>query len=70
MFAKRIRDGEYMTMLDPFQIKYGNALTAIQSLASLIVDTTWFPSTLMGLGTENTFHDTDCNKCIHFTLQC
>uniref|UniRef100_UPI0037E7C2CE high-affinity choline transporter 1-like n=1 Tax=Semicossyphus pulcher TaxID=241346 RepID=UPI0037E7C2CE len=50
VFAKRLRDGKYMTMLDPFQIKYGNAVTAVQSLASIVVDITWVPSTLMGLG--------------------
>ncbi|XP_076600071.1 high-affinity choline transporter 1-like isoform X2 [Chaetodon auriga] len=50
VFAKRLRDGKYMTMLDPFQIKYGNAVTAVQSLTSLIVDVTWVPSTLMALG--------------------
>ncbi len=53
MFAKPLRDGKYMTIMDPFQIKYGNGPTAIQCLASLVVDITWVPSTLMGLGIIN-----------------
>lgn len=50
MFAKKMREGQYVTMLDPFQIKYGNTVAALQSLALLVVDFTWVPGTLMGLG--------------------
>ncbi|XP_067467163.1 high-affinity choline transporter 1-like [Thunnus thynnus] len=65
VFAKPMRDRKYVTMLDPFQIKYGNAVTAVQSLASLIVDITWVPSTLMGLGaTMSVILDLPYNVCI------
>lgn len=47
-----MRNGEYLTMLDPFQIKYGKAVTACQSLASLVIDFTWVPSTLTGFAKD------------------
>lgn len=39
-----------MTVLDPFQQKYGKALTAGLSLVSLCLDMFWVPATLTGLG--------------------
>lgn len=50
IFAKKMREGKYVTVLDPFQIKYGDALAAVQALALLVVDFTWVPGTLIGLG--------------------
>ncbi|XP_076017945.1 high-affinity choline transporter 1-like [Genypterus blacodes] len=45
-----MRDRRYVTMMDPFTIKYGKGLTALLSLGSLAQDITWVPATLMGLG--------------------
>ncbi|XP_076017933.1 high-affinity choline transporter 1-like [Genypterus blacodes] len=49
-FAQPMRDRRYVTMMDPFTIKYGKGLTALLSLGSLAQDITWVPATLMGLG--------------------
>ncbi|XP_068596401.1 high-affinity choline transporter 1-like [Brachionichthys hirsutus] len=49
-FAKPMRDREYVTMMDPFQIKYGNVISGILSVALLITDILWVAGTLIGLG--------------------
>ncbi|XP_068184073.1 high-affinity choline transporter 1-like [Antennarius striatus] len=48
--AKAMRERNCVTMLDPFQIKYGKVITAGLSLVSLLLDLLWLPSTLIGLG--------------------
>ncbi|KAH9514906.1 hypothetical protein Btru_021317 [Bulinus truncatus] len=50
-YAKRMRDCEYLTMLDPFQIHYGNIITVLIYLASLMGDLLWSASILNALGT-------------------
>lgn len=50
VFAKPMREKLYMTLLDPFQVRYGRATAAAVSLVSLLVELTWIPSTLSGLG--------------------
>ncbi|XP_053189538.1 high-affinity choline transporter 1-like [Scomber japonicus] len=65
LFAKPMRDQKYVTMLDPFHIKYGKTVTALQALSSLTVDVTWFPATLMGLGvTMSVILDLPYTVCI------
>lgn len=54
MFAKPMRDKKYVTMLDPFQIKYGKVVMAIQSLGSLLIDVLWLAGTLISLGNATT----------------
>nr|XP_046259047.1 high-affinity choline transporter 1-like [Scatophagus argus] len=49
-FAKPMRDKKYVTMMDPFQIKYGNVLSGALVLPSLLVDVLWVSCTLLGLG--------------------
>ncbi|KAM9376210.1 high-affinity choline transporter 1-like [Pholidichthys leucotaenia] len=49
-FAKPMRDRKYMTMMDPFQIKYGNVISGFLSLVLLISDIIWVTGTLIGLG--------------------
>ncbi|KAM8859264.1 high-affinity choline transporter 1-like [Spinachia spinachia] len=49
-FVKPMRDCKYVTMLDPFQIKYGKAFTALQSLIALLSDVLWLASLLISLG--------------------
>ncbi|XP_034537166.1 high-affinity choline transporter 1-like [Notolabrus celidotus] len=50
VFAKPMRDNKYVTMLDPFLVKYGKALLVIQSLTSLLIDVVWLAGTLISLG--------------------
>ncbi|XP_050928387.1 high-affinity choline transporter 1 isoform X3 [Lates calcarifer] len=49
-FAKKMRDRKYVTMMDPFQIKYGNLISGFLSVALLISDIIWVTGTLIGLG--------------------
>ncbi|XP_029971539.1 high-affinity choline transporter 1-like isoform X2 [Salarias fasciatus] len=49
-FAKPMRDKKYVTMMDPFQIKYGNLISAVLSVALLVSDIIWVTGTLIGLG--------------------
>ncbi|XP_068597013.1 high-affinity choline transporter 1-like [Brachionichthys hirsutus] len=49
-FVEPMRDRNCVTMLDPFNFKYGKVMTAGLSLCSLFIDLTWTPATLMGLG--------------------
>ncbi|KAM3862848.1 high-affinity choline transporter 1-like [Diretmus argenteus] len=50
VFAKPMRDRKYVTMIDPFQIKYGKVPAAPLSLASVFMDVIWVAGTLTGLG--------------------
>ncbi|XP_030002304.1 high affinity choline transporter 1-like isoform X1 [Sphaeramia orbicularis] len=50
-FAKTMRDRKYMTMMDPFQIKYGNVISGFLSMGLVISDMFWVTATLIGLGT-------------------
>ncbi|XP_056148081.1 high-affinity choline transporter 1-like [Lampris incognitus] len=49
-FAQPMRDRKYVTMMDPFQIKYGRVAAATLSLASLVSEIMWVTGTLIGLG--------------------
>lgn len=49
-FAEPMRNNKYVTMMDPFQIKYGKVPMAALSLASLISEIMWVTGTLIGLG--------------------
>ncbi|KAM3862844.1 high-affinity choline transporter 1-like [Diretmus argenteus] len=49
-FAEPMRDRKYVTMMDPFQIKYGNVLTGILSVVPLMSEIIWVTSTLISLG--------------------
>ncbi|XP_074532211.1 high-affinity choline transporter 1-like [Halichoeres trimaculatus] len=50
VFAKPMREKKYVTMLDPFLVKYGKVLVVIQSLSSLLMDVVWLAGTLISLG--------------------
>ncbi|KAI3363508.1 hypothetical protein L3Q82_012111, partial [Scortum barcoo] len=50
VFAKPMRERNYVTILDPFQSKYGKVVTSGLSLASPLADILWVPTTLTGLG--------------------
>ncbi|XP_068184080.1 high-affinity choline transporter 1-like [Antennarius striatus] len=50
VFAKPMREKNYVTMLDPFHVKYGKVITAGMSLFSVIYDLILSTTTLIGLG--------------------
>ncbi|KAJ4921941.1 hypothetical protein JOQ06_021712 [Pogonophryne albipinna] len=50
VFVKPMRDRNCVTLLDPFNAKYGKGITAALSLASISLDVVWLPATLIGLG--------------------
>lgn len=54
-FAKKMREEKYVTMMDPFQFKYGNVISAVLSVALLVSDIIWVTGTLIGLGKNSTF---------------
>lgn len=45
-----MRDRKYVTMMDPFQLKYGDKLTGLLSVAVLMSEVIWVTSTLISLG--------------------
>ncbi|XP_033933319.1 high-affinity choline transporter 1-like, partial [Pseudochaenichthys georgianus] len=49
VFVKPMRDRNCVTLLDPFNTKYGKGITAALSLASISLDVFWLPCTLIGL---------------------
>ncbi|XP_061685908.1 high affinity choline transporter 1-like isoform X1 [Syngnathoides biaculeatus] len=49
-FAKPMRENKYVTMMDPFQKKYGNFLSNALILPALIADVLWVSRTLVSLG--------------------
>ncbi|XP_039669615.1 high-affinity choline transporter 1-like isoform X4 [Perca fluviatilis] len=64
-FAKTMRDKKYVTMMDPFKIKYGNAISGVLSVALLISDIIWVTGTLIGLGaTMSVILDLPYTVCI------
>lgn len=60
-----MRNNKYVTMMDPFQIKYGKVPTAALSLASLVSEIMWVTGTLIGLG-KNFL----CVGVMHVILTC
>ncbi|XP_030002306.1 high-affinity choline transporter 1-like isoform X1 [Sphaeramia orbicularis] len=64
-FAKTMRDRKYLTMMDPFQIKYGNVISGFLSMALLMSDIIWVTGTLIGLGaTMSVILDLSYTLCI------
>ncbi|KAG8003988.1 High affinity choline transporter 1 [Nibea albiflora] len=64
-FAKKMRDRKYVTMMDPFQIKYGNSISGVLSVALLISDIICVTGTLIGLGaTMSVILDLSYTLCI------
>ncbi|CAL8270991.1 unnamed protein product [Lota lota] len=50
VFTKPMRDRRFVTMLDPFYIKYGKGVACLFTIISLIADLIWVPATLISLG--------------------
>ncbi|XP_060903936.1 high-affinity choline transporter 1-like [Labrus mixtus] len=64
-FAKTMRERKYVTMMDPLQIKYGNVISGVLSMALLISDILWVTGTLIGLGaTMSVILDLSYTLCI------
>ncbi|XP_034037824.1 high-affinity choline transporter 1-like [Thalassophryne amazonica] len=64
-FAKTMRERKFITMMDPFQIKYGNVISGVLSVALLISDIIWVTGTLIGLGaTMSVILDFPYSLCI------
>ncbi|XP_033829636.1 high-affinity choline transporter 1-like isoform X1 [Periophthalmus magnuspinnatus] len=64
-FAKKMRERKYVTMMDPFQHKYGKTISGILSVALLISDIIWVTGTLIGLGsTMSIILDVPYSVCI------
>lgn len=64
-FAKVMRDRKYVTMMDPFQNKYGNVISGFLAVALLISDIIWVTGTLIGLGaTMSVILDLPYTLCI------
>ena len=53
-FAKPMRENNYISMMDPFQRKYGKVLTAVLSITPVITEVVWIPVLLNALGTCGT----------------
>ncbi|XP_069573898.1 high affinity choline transporter 1-like [Brachyistius frenatus] len=49
-FAKPMRENKYITMMDPFQQKYGNVMSSLLILPALVADVLWVARTLVSLG--------------------
>ncbi|XP_075951067.1 high-affinity choline transporter 1-like [Anarhichas minor] len=49
-FAKPMRENNYISMMDPFQRKYGKGLTMVLAIIPLITEVVWIPTTLISLG--------------------
>uniref|UniRef100_A0A8C7YYH5 High affinity choline transporter 1-like n=1 Tax=Oryzias sinensis TaxID=183150 RepID=A0A8C7YYH5_9TELE len=49
-FAKPMRSKRYVTMLDPFQNRYGNTFTAVLLVPAIISDILWVSCVLAALG--------------------
>uniref|UniRef100_UPI003AB00907 high-affinity choline transporter 1-like isoform X1 n=2 Tax=Centroberyx gerrardi TaxID=166262 RepID=UPI003AB00907 len=64
-FAKPMRDKNYITMMDPFQRKYGKVLTGFFSIVPVISEVIWIPATLISLGaTMSVILDLPISVCI------
>lgn len=50
LLAKPMRERRCVTMMDPFQAKYGRAVTVGLSLTSLMTEIICVPTTLIALG--------------------
>ena len=50
MYARRMREKKYVTMLDPIQETFGRLTTVLVYLASLCGDVLWTAAILSALG--------------------
>ncbi|XP_036947251.1 high-affinity choline transporter 1-like isoform X1 [Acanthopagrus latus] len=55
-FAKPMRENNYISMMDPFQRKYGKMLTAALAVVPVMAEIIWIPGLLIALGTNTRTH--------------
>lgn len=66
LLAKPMREKGCVTMMDPFQAKYGRVVTTAMSVVSLMAEMFCLPATLVGLGASFMFNYFLYSKnCIH-----
>ncbi|XP_068164985.1 high affinity choline transporter 1-like [Antennarius striatus] len=53
-FSKPMRENNYISMMDPFQRKYGKALTAVIAVVPVLSEVIWIPGLLISLGATMT----------------
>ena len=53
IFAKKMREAGYVTMLDPFQERYGRLLTGLIYIPALLGEIFWSAAILAALGELN-----------------
>lgn len=66
-----MRENKYVTMMDPFQQKYGNVLSSALILPALVADVLWVARTLVSLG--KLLHPvklSGAKMCAHTTRTC
>ncbi|XP_053735023.1 high affinity choline transporter 1-like [Synchiropus splendidus] len=64
-YAKKMRQGKYVTMMDPIQRKLGTAVSVVLSVALLVSDMFWVPAGLISLGsTMSIILDLSYNLCV------
>ncbi|XP_054479798.1 high-affinity choline transporter 1-like [Anoplopoma fimbria] len=64
-FAKPMREKNYITVMDPFQRKYGDTLTGLLAVIPFISEVMWAPVTLISLGVSvSVFSGLPLSLCI------
>lgn len=56
LFAKQMRSQGYVTMLDPFQLKYGSRMGGLLFLPALMGELCWSAAILSALGKQFIFY--------------
>lgn len=65
LFVKPMRKAEYVTMLDPFQQRYGARIGSLLFVPTLIGDLLWSAAVIKALGdTIKIITEIDTNICI------
>uniref|UniRef100_H3D7A0 Solute carrier family 5 member 7 n=1 Tax=Tetraodon nigroviridis TaxID=99883 RepID=H3D7A0_TETNG len=68
-FAKPMRDQNFVTILDPFRVKYGRVISGIMGLVSVLNDIMWMPITLTALGgTMSVVLDLPFSLCVWISV--
>lgn len=47
-----MRENNYISMMDPFQRKYGKRLTAVLAIVPVMTEIVWIPPLMISLGTH------------------
>ena len=58
MFAKKMREAGYVTMLDPFEQRYGRVMAALLYIPALLGEVFWSAAILSALGQSQLLKNT------------